>query len=162
MCICVCVCVCTYMCVYLSHPTTAIIYSQSCRCALLCSSILTSSPVYFTRVVAVQADVYSFALVMWELFSKTLPFSEANLAALVYGVVKFNHRPDLPPNMPTVFRELVTQCWSPLPADRPSFDHIVKTLTKNPITKQDILREVELEDTDDEEGMFLRVLAPNF
>ena len=42
------------------------------------------------------------------------------------------YRPEIPPDVPNVYREMIERCWSQQPENRPSFDEIVEDLKTNP------------------------------
>ena len=76
------------------------------------------------------ADTYQYSLVMWELWCGAKPFAGLTPAEVALGVTRYGMRPRLPQSMPTKLVALMKSCWSQLPADRPSFDDIVKTLER--------------------------------
>ena len=59
-----------------------------------------------------QTDVYSFAMVVYELFRQKLPFGNTNIGAIVYNVVKNGARPNLSKRFPPDVIQLVTMCWA--------------------------------------------------
>ena len=82
-----------------------------------------------------KVDVYSFAIVMWELLELGHPFKEyedkyASLPRLDFfdAIIK-GLRPSFPPDCPEDYIKLVTACWATEPEDRPSFDRIADFLT---------------------------------
>lgn len=81
-----------------------------------------------------KVDVYSFAIVMWELLELGHPFKEyedkyASVPRLDFfeAIIK-GLRPSFPPNCPQDYIKLVTACWATEPEDRPSFDRIAEYL----------------------------------
>ncbi|KAH3758928.1 leucine-rich repeat-containing protein [Pelomyxa schiedti] len=100
-----------------------------------------------------SADVYSFALILWELATLALPLSEfyehpefsarttnsAGKQVSVLRVIKIKKaieedglRPTLCglPTVPTGFNALITKCWSGVPTDRPTFAQALAILTQ--------------------------------
>lgn len=78
-----------------------------------------------------QADVYSYAIVLWELFTGKIPFS--GIPPMNAGILVASNqlRPELPADIDPDWRHLVTWCWSEDPNKRPNFDAIIAYLTAN-------------------------------
>ncbi|XP_051785222.1 receptor-interacting serine/threonine-protein kinase 2 [Erpetoichthys calabaricus] len=76
----------------------------------------------------VKHDMYSYAIIMWEVLSRKIPFEEAtNPMQIMFSVLKGN-RPDinletLPFDIPSrdILIDLMTSGWAKNPDDRPSF-----------------------------------------
>ncbi|KAD2806035.1 hypothetical protein E3N88_39412 [Mikania micrantha] len=77
-----------------------------------------------------KIDVYSFAIVLWELLTALTPFDDMTPEQAAFAVCQKNARPPLPDSCPTVFRQLISRCWSSKPEKRPGFDEIVRILEK--------------------------------
>lgn len=72
-----------------------------------------------------SSDVYSFAIIMWEIFSLKQAFkgeTRASHARKVYG--HRNFRPKLSPFWPRDLTDLIKECWSVNAKVRPSFNKI--------------------------------------
>eukprot|EP01105_Mastigella_eilhardi_P023435 TRINITY_DN58_c0_g2_i3.p1 TRINITY_DN58_c0_g2~~TRINITY_DN58_c0_g2_i3.p1 ORF type:complete len:414 (+),score=83.90 TRINITY_DN58_c0_g2_i3:70-1242(+) len=79
----------------------------------------------FTR----KADVYSFGICLWEIFTRLDVFPEYHTFLEVRGaVVDRRERPPVPPRMPSSLAGLMTQCWHQEPKPRPDFREIVSQL----------------------------------
>jgi serine/threonine protein kinase len=78
-----------------------------------------------------KVDVYSFGVILWELFTKKEPFEGkyADVADLTNAVVNREQRPEMPADMPDKLRVLIEQCWAQSPAKRPSFVDVCKATT---------------------------------
>lgn len=72
-----------------------------------------------------KVDVYSFAIVLWELLTASIPFSDMTPEQAAYAVVQKNVRPPLPLECPAAFSCLIKRCWSRNPDKRPHFQEIV-------------------------------------
>jgi serine/threonine protein kinase len=88
-----------------------------------------------------KCDVYSFGIVLWEIFTTTQAFEQVsdNLPAFIHAVCDNNFRPDVPTDCPPCIAKLMTDCWQKNPRARPSFDQIVHIL-------DDIMVEVAITD----------------
>ncbi len=76
-----------------------------------------------------KADVYSFALVMWELVTNKLPFEDLDQMGLLWKVGVQGERPNLPApdsRCPSELIELIKMCWNQDPTKRPQFEEIIK------------------------------------
>jgi len=76
----------------------------------------------------IKADVYSFALLLYEMFACEFPYDGLNDFQLIYEVAINHKRPNLPHNIPDEWRNLINLCWDKDPLVRPSFDSILTTL----------------------------------
>lgn len=75
-----------------------------------------------------KVDVYSFGIVLWELFTALTPFDNMTPEQAAFAVCQKNARPPLPSACPMAFRHLINRCWSSNPNKRPAFDEIVTVL----------------------------------
>ena len=76
-----------------------------------------------------KSDIYSLALIIWEVLMQEPFFEELKFNYQIeIQVVNDNYRPPLIRGIPEKTRELITECWSPHPEDRPSASEIVKRL----------------------------------
>merc|ERR1719159_2231621 len=74
-----------------------------------------------------KVDVYSYAMILFEIICREIPFEDVEPASIGRLLVQ-GQRPDLeavPPDCPPNLLELMQQCWSHLPEERPSFAAIV-------------------------------------
>ncbi|BDA43697.1 Mitogen-activated protein kinase kinase kinase 11 [Coccomyxa sp. Obi] len=67
-----------------------------------------------------SADVYSFAMMMWEIYTGTHLFRGLNSSQVFFKVL-MGYRPPVPPDMPEAYKDLMTACWDENPANRPPF-----------------------------------------
>ncbi|PNX87189.1 serine/threonine-protein kinase HT1-like protein, partial [Trifolium pratense] len=77
-----------------------------------------------------KVDVYSFAIVLWELITGLTPFDNMTPEQAAYAVTHKNARPPLPSDCPLAFTNLIKRCWSSNPNKRPHFTEIVSILER--------------------------------
>ena len=76
-----------------------------------------------------KSDIYSLALIIWEVLIQEPFFEELRFNSQIeIQVVNHNYRPPLPSGISEKTKELITECWSPHPEYRPSALEIVKRL----------------------------------
>ncbi|XP_010547492.1 PREDICTED: serine/threonine-protein kinase HT1-like [Tarenaya hassleriana] len=74
-----------------------------------------------------KVDVYSFAIVFWELLTNKTPFHGKNSISVAYATSK-NHRPSVE-NLPAEAVPILKSCWAEDPSKRPEFKEIILSLT---------------------------------
>ena len=68
-----------------------------------------------------KADMYSYGLLVFEIFSEEEPFSDMNLHQLHHNVGKGNYMPSLEEvNMNAYMAYMVRKCWERTPSERPT------------------------------------------
>lgn len=81
-----------------------------------------------------EADVYSFGVIMSEVATQTVPFSnsmeEASPFSLIGLVVYQQVRPQKPSDYPHEYTHLMESCWATAIGDRSSFQHCVDVLSR--------------------------------
>jgi Protein tyrosine and serine/threonine kinase/Regulator of chromosome condensation (RCC1) repeat len=75
-----------------------------------------------------KADVYSFAIILWELATRKPPFKELNGLQVSQEVANNDLRPPIPKRCPDPFLKLMQKCWAKEPNTRPSFENIIEEL----------------------------------
>lgn len=67
-----------------------------------------------------KVDVYSFAIVLWELCALQKPFAGMSVADHYREVITGGVRPPLDSRWPTALQHLLQACWQEDPDRRPS------------------------------------------
>lgn len=81
------------------------------------------------------ADIYSFAILLWEICSLRKPFSEViSFKMFQSRVVDGQCRPPLNKIGPSGIKKLLKSCWHPVPKHRKSFSNILEALELEPYT----------------------------
>eukprot|EP01101_Sappina_pedata_P009330 TRINITY_DN5410_c0_g1_i1.p1 TRINITY_DN5410_c0_g1~~TRINITY_DN5410_c0_g1_i1.p1 ORF type:complete len:474 (-),score=96.74 TRINITY_DN5410_c0_g1_i1:88-1509(-) len=73
-------------------------------------------------------DIYSFGVVVWELFSRDIPFINSPTFQIMKMVGENGVRPPLDALWPEEFCQLMTSCWNNNPSARPTFNQIQEML----------------------------------
>lgn len=87
------------------------------------------------------SDVYSFGMIIWEMFTRQIPFPNMNPHQAALAVISEDKRPDIPKFVPPNFVTLIESCWQRDPKKRPSFPEVLKALRK---LKEEGLPKLEL------------------
>ena len=77
-----------------------------------------------------SVDVYAFGFFMYNMFTTDIQF-EVGTPRSVHQYMSFitkGQRPIKKPNIPEVYWQLITKCWSESPAERPSFVEVVEIM----------------------------------
>ena len=75
-----------------------------------------------------RIDVFSFAIILWELLTSRLPYADMPSLAAAAGVVERGLRPPVPPDTPPAVADLMQRCWAADPVMRPPFTRICEEL----------------------------------
>ncbi len=75
-----------------------------------------------------KADVFSYAVVLWELLTCKVPYSDMTPLQAAVGVVQKGLRPGVPPACPPALSDIMTACWAQVPSMRPSFRELTPRL----------------------------------
>jgi serine/threonine protein kinase len=84
-------------------------------------------PELFTK----ESDIYSFGMCCYEILTGKLPFKDYSLTN--YDLVLNGRCPELPEYVDGWACELLSRCWHPNPACRPSIGDILNLITSNSI-----------------------------
>ena len=78
-----------------------------------------------------KCDIYSFALVFWEMLALKTPFGKCTMSKLYNEVWNGEEvRPRIDPNWQDPIKLLLERSWNPVLSVRPSFAEVTKTLRK--------------------------------
>ena len=87
------------------------------------------SPVLWQMEHPDKFDMYSFGILMAELWTRVSPFTGLSIGQVVCGVVYAGARPDLdPPACPPAYAALVRACWAEDPNARITFSEVLSAL----------------------------------
>eukprot|EP01132_Coremiostelium_polycephalum_P003169 gene3169-3968_t len=75
-----------------------------------------------------KVDVYCFSLVVWELLTGEIPFSDLDGSQASAQVAYAGLRPPFPDHCDPELKKLLIQCWETEPENRPLFPYIVQKL----------------------------------
>ncbi|KXJ17437.1 Integrin-linked protein kinase [Exaiptasia diaphana] len=77
-----------------------------------------------------SADMWSYAILLWELVTREVPFADLSPMEIGMKVALEGLKPPIPPGVSSHMVKLVSICWNPDPSKRPRFDQIIPILTK--------------------------------
>ena len=66
-----------------------------------------------------RCDVFSYGMILFEIFAHQIPFSNIDNAPNVLPLIQNGDRPLIPPKVPTHIKDLTESCWKHNPHDRP-------------------------------------------
>ncbi|ELP84496.1 serine-threonine protein kinase, putative [Entamoeba invadens IP1] len=81
-----------------------------------------------------KVDVYSYGIVLWELVTNKVPFSECKFFTEVKEKIVSGLRPSF--DEKTELKELIKRCWDQNDLIRPDFDEVLKYLEELSLSKQ--------------------------
>jgi serine/threonine protein kinase len=76
----------------------------------------------------VKVDVYSYGMVLWELWERKRPYEELYSRFDIIDAARAGRRPAISSGCPAAYRSLIQRCWHDQPARRPTFAYIVRYL----------------------------------
>ena len=69
-------------------------------------------------------DVYSFAILCWEMLTYSIPSPRRSPVEVALAVANDGLRPEMPPHAPPVAARMIESCWQQDPQLRPSFKQV--------------------------------------
>lgn len=85
--------------------------------------------IFEQRKYSEKADIYSFGIVLWELFTRKVPFTDIHSFSIPVAVIK-GARPQIPKDCPSLLKKLIRSCWDAKPSKRPSLPKIIESLQR--------------------------------
>lgn len=73
---------------------------------------------------ALEADVFSFGILLWEILTLNWAFNGYSRMDYFVRVVKENERLNLPPSLPSTIRAVIPEAWDKDPQKRPNIRRI--------------------------------------
>ncbi len=109
-----------------------------------------------------KVDIYGFGMVLWEMVTNEIPFSEMNHMALLRAVALQKKHPPLPPasvDHPQQLLSLIERCWHSDPTSWMSLDEILDTLLQIEKSTQPNNNAVTLVPVDPQSPEFERLIV---
>lgn len=75
-----------------------------------------------------KADVYSMAVVFWEILTGERPYAGLRATAVIKRVVIDKKRPPIPESCPPQLRDILAECWAHSESRRPDAAEVLKRL----------------------------------
>lgn len=77
-----------------------------------------------------KADVYSFGILLWEMYTREKPWHDMfeDEDELIAAVCDEEERPKIPADCPPALRDLIESCWHPDPEKRPTFQAMLEKM----------------------------------
>eukprot|EP00698_Gefionella_okellyi_P018817 TRINITY_DN5684_c0_g2_i1.p1 TRINITY_DN5684_c0_g2~~TRINITY_DN5684_c0_g2_i1.p1 ORF type:complete len:601 (+),score=97.36 TRINITY_DN5684_c0_g2_i1:208-2010(+) len=86
--------------------------------------VLRNEPDCYTE----HADVFGFAVILWEMYTRRIPWSDMSPWQVIAAVATSDQRLPIPEHCPDDLRQLIQDCWHTTPTQRPLFDVILHRL----------------------------------
>ena len=78
-----------------------------------------------------KTDIYSYGTLLWHIMTEKEPYAGLSKTAIITKLAHFETE-TLPQDIPTVYREIITKCWSKESKKRPNLVTIIQKLRENP------------------------------
>ena len=73
-----------------------------------------------------KVDVYSYAIMLWEMATNSVPFRDKTQAEIFDHIVTHGWRLKMTNDITDSMKKLINRCWAENPNERPDFDEIVE------------------------------------
>ncbi|CAG9322045.1 unnamed protein product [Blepharisma stoltei] len=87
-------------------------------------------PSQTTNKVTIYDDIYSFGIILWEIFSNKIPFEGLCFEDLQRKIGHEGLKPEISDNFPSEFIKIIEMCWDIIPEKRPKFKEICLMLKR--------------------------------
>lgn len=77
---------------------------------------------------ATPCDIYSFAILAWEMLTFRVPFDNMMPVEAAFAVAREAKRPPIPASCPAPIRQMLEACWTQEASKRPSFSELCAAL----------------------------------
>ncbi|KAI3913497.1 hypothetical protein MKW98_003976 [Papaver atlanticum] len=75
-----------------------------------------------------KSDVFSFGVVLWELSTLKIPWSDLNSMQVIAAVGFMDQRNEIPKDTDPLWASLIERCWHSDPKCRPTFEEVLEKL----------------------------------
>ena len=79
-------------------------------------------------------DMYSLAVILYEIASRKAPWEDAHMPALIPLWVAQGQREAIPADTPKPMAALIAKCWAQKPEERPAMSEVVSELSALELT----------------------------
>lgn len=84
------------------------------------------------KISTYASDVYSFAIVAWEVLSREIPWAtETHPRGIYIRVFLKGLRPEIPADAPADIADIIRTCWTGVPDARPKFADVLQGMKEN-------------------------------
>ena len=73
-----------------------------------------------------RCDIFSYGMVLYEIYTQEIPFSDDDDDITVATNIRSGKRPSVPSKVPQYVKKLLQSCWKNKPNDRPTFDGVLQ------------------------------------
>lgn len=84
--------------------------------------------IFLDQDISRASDVYSFAILLWEMASKQIPWAGLGMFLIGQKIVNGN-RPEIPAPTPTLIQNCIKECWVGEPTERPTMESVANKLS---------------------------------
>lgn len=90
------------------------------------------------EVYTTAADVYSFGIILWELWTGKIPFEGLQPIQVMFKVYAEGLRPPIEPEdcFHPKLEDLIVRCWSEVASSRPTFEEILDELENDELRRK--------------------------